>query len=190
MDLFAVAVDVQTEIKGTFLHGSAFADDAGQLAKLKLSWREVCKALDTNLDKKPNTLDEDMDAPRPGDAGQHRGLLSEVLQQEVPLCEARGLRQFLKQLPSVLRVSRVRSRAEGSMVQRTMRQRISEYVSLEFAEVGFDDSAVPHGFMHCFVALRTLGTTWCVAGHFIVGLGEGARGLRARVRHRGEYRAS
>ena len=50
------------------------------------------------------------------------------------------------------------------MAQPAKRQWISEYASLEFAEVGFDDSPAPlHGLMHFFVALWTLGTTWCVA---------------------------
>ena len=89
----------------------------------------VKRARRSNLDKKPNTLDG-----CPLDAEMQANIEASHLKFYNKKCLR--TREFMKQFPSVFRVSRVRSRTEGSMAQPTKRQRIREYLSLEFAEVG------------------------------------------------------
>ena len=137
---------------------------------MKPSWRDAAEEDKEHEAKAKVTSQkgacEDFDEPSAKDV--QADLESDFLDRVrlAPLGSGQGgQRLFLRNQPTILSVSRIRTRADTSCTTATMKKKVCAYACISF---NTDDDALeeraPHGLLELFQQFSMLSLSWCIAG--------------------------
>ena len=180
--IFANWVDEASELAKAIWEKSPKKDDVAELARLKMTWRQVEALVTKSIKRSSEGLStEDLDEPL--DSGVARGIIDTFTKlydwPELPnewmgsdSLFARIRREFEKAQPSMYSVARVRSIANSMRSTPSKRTRISDEVTIDYkTDEGacvVDLQATAHLIREYFVKITILMNTMAVAGTFEV----------------------
>ena len=176
---FVNAIDSKEEAKDAFFEGGPYVKNLGQIGNVKRAWRAAAEKEDKEHEAKAKVTSqkgayEDLDEPLAQDV--QTNLESDFLDAYGWLHLAadkvasdsilgRMRREFLRKQPTILPVSRIRTRADTSYTTATKKKKVSEYACISF---NTDDDALeeraPQGLLELFQQFSVLSLSWAIAG--------------------------
>ena len=175
--VFANWVEGRNDLRDAFMSATDKKDDAGQLARLKMAWRQAEAMVEKGLKRTSEGLTE-VPFDEPLDDGTQKSvqdlfrttwrwpnLPPERMGADALL--GRIYREFQARKPTLIPVAKVRSLSDSqSRVSGSSRRRLGDRLALIVDGEGDEDTSDVVLFMQFITTLEVLGNTWAVAGTF------------------------